>query len=237
MTDGILLAETCHDPDLLQYDCLILDEVHERSLNIDFLLGYVKLLLKRRKDLRVIISSATLESRRLSEFFGNAPVIEAEGRTFPVEDCYLPAGEDEELSEHIARGVEFISSLSHDGDILVFLPGEREIRSAAEMLQGRRYPRTEILPLFGRLSAGDQAKIFQRSNKRRIVLATNVAETSLTIPGIQFVIDTGLVRLSRFNPRTRIQELRVEFVSKASAQNPPYGTGIPQGYWTRAPPR
>ena len=217
MTDGILLAETCHDPDLLQYDCLILDEVHERSLNIDFLLGYVKLLLKRRKDLRVIISSATLESSRLSEFFGNAPVIEAEGRTFPVEDVFLPPQDEEELSEHIARGVEFISSLSNDGDILVFLPGEREIRAAAEMLQGRRYPRTEILPLFGRLSASDQAKIFQRSNKRRIVLSTNVAETSLTIPGIQFVIDTGLVRLSRFNPRTRIQELRVEFVSRASA--------------------
>lgn len=217
MTDGILLAETRNDPDLLQYDCLILDEVHERSLNIDFLLGYVKLLLKRRKDLRVIISSATLESTRLSAFFDDAPVIEAQGRTFPVEDCYLPPEEEEELSEHVARAVEFINTLSEDGDILVFLPGEREIRAAADMLQGRRYRRTEILPLFGRLSAADQAKIFQRSSQRRIVLATNVAETSLTIPGIQFVIDSGLVRLSRFNPKTRIQELRVEFVSRASA--------------------
>ncbi len=218
MTDGILLAETRNDPNLYQYDCLILDEVHERSLNIDFLLGYVKLLLKRRKDIRILISSATLESARLSEYFGNAPVIEAEGRTYPVEDCWLPPEEEEELPESVARGVEFLGEMDSSGDILVFLPGEREIRDCAEMLEGRRYPRTEVLPLFGRLSAGEQARIFQRSSRRRIILATNVAETSLTIPGIRFVIDSGLVRLSRYNPRSRIQELRIETVSKASAK-------------------
>lgn len=218
MTDGILLAETRTDPNLYQYDCLILDEVHERSLNIDFLLGYVKLLLKRRKDIRIVISSATLESARLSAFFDNAPVIEAEGRLFPVEDCFLPPEEEEELPENVARAVDFLGTLDAEGDILVFLPGEREIRDCSDMLAGRRLPHTEILPLFGRLSASDQARIFHRSRDRRIVLSTNVAETSLTIPGIRFVIDSGLVRLSRYNPRSRIQELRVETVSKASAK-------------------
>ncbi len=217
MTDGILLAETRSDPLLLQYDCIILDEVHERSLNIDFLLGYLKLLLARRRDLRIVISSATLESGRIAEFFGGAPVIEVEGRLFPIEDVWLEGEEDEDLPEAVARGVE---SLPAQGDILVFLPGEREIRSAVEMLDGRNYPGTEILPLFGRLSSAEQNRIFQRpgGGKRRIVLATNVAETSLTIPGIRYVIDSGLVRLSRYNPNSNIQELRVEFLSKASAR-------------------
>lgn len=217
MTDGILLAETRSDPLLLQYDCIILDEVHERSLNIDFLLGYMKLLLAKRKDLRLIISSATLDSGRISEFFSHAPVIRVEGKLYPVEDCYLPPEEGEELSEHIARGVEFLLDLDNSGDILVFLPGEREIREAMELMEGRQYPALEILPLFGRLSASDQNRIFQKRHSRRVILATNVAETSLTIPGIRFVIDSGLVRLSRYNPKSRIQELLVEGISQASA--------------------
>ncbi len=216
MTDGILLAETRDDPELLQYDCIMLDEVHERSLNIDFLLGYLKRLLQKRRNLKVIISSATLESRQLSEFFDNAPFVEIEGRTYPIEDYYMAPEKDEELSEHVARAVEFITELDPHGDILVFLPGEREIRDANELLTGRRLARTELLPLFGRLSSGEQNRIFSPGPLRRVVLATNVAETSLTIPGIKYVIDSGLVRLSRYNPRTRIQELRVEFVSQAS---------------------
>ncbi len=219
MTDGILLAETRSDPLLLQYDCIILDEVHERSLNIDFLLGYLKLLLKKRRDLRIIISSATLESDRLADFFNNAPVIEVEGRLFPIEDIYLEPEEDEDLPDAVARSAELLSTFDPAGDILVFLPGEREIRSAAEMLSGRNYPHTEILPLFGRLSSSEQNRIFQKNtSSRRIILATNVAETSLTIPGIRFVIDSGLVRLSRYNPSGGIQELHVEFLSKASAR-------------------
>ncbi|MBQ9336331.1 MAG: ATP-dependent RNA helicase HrpA [Lentisphaeria bacterium] len=218
MTDGILLAETRTDPRLLEYDCLILDEVHERTLNIDFLLGYVRNLLQKRRNLRVIISSATLETQRISDFFSGAPVIEVEGRMYPVEDCFLPPEEDEELPDSVARGVEFLTSLDPLGDILVFLPGEREIRDCMELLEGRKLPRTELLPLFGRLSAGDQQKVFHPGSFRRIILATNVAETSITIPGIRFVIDSGLVRLSRYNPRSRIQELRVEPVSKASAR-------------------
>jgi len=216
MTDGILLAETRQDPLLLQYDCIILDEVHERSLNIDFLLGYLKLLLAKRRDLRIIISSATLESSRISEFFSGAPVIEVEGKLFPIEDLWLEPDEETELPDAIANAVETLGTFDENGDILVFLPGEREIRDTAELLEGRRYAHTEILPLFGRLSAGEQNRIFQRSSRRRIVLSTNVAETSLTIPGIRFVIDSGLVRLSRYNPKSGIQELRVEFISKAS---------------------
>ena len=220
MTDGILLAETRSDPELLAYDCLLIDEVHERSLNIDFLLGYLKHLLEtRRPELRVIISSATMESERLAEFFGGAPVINIPGGLHPVEDCFLEPDEDEDLSEAIARGVEFLSDFDPRGDTLVFLPGEREIRDAAELLRGRAYPATEVLALYGRLGSAEQDRIFHLSPRtRRIILATNVAETSLTIPGIKFVIDTGLVRISRYNPRTRIQELRIEFVSQASAR-------------------
>lgn len=218
MTDGILLAETRNDPQLLQYDALILDEVHERSLNIDFLLGYIKKLLEKRKDIKIVISSATLESGRISEFFNNAPIVEIPGGLFPVEDVFMPLDEDEELSEGIFRAATFLGDLDPRGDILVFLPGEREIREISEYLGGKRLAGTDILPLFGRLSAGEQEKVFKRSSRRRIVLATNVAETSVTIPGIKFVIDSGLVRLSRFNPRTRIQELLVERVSQASAR-------------------
>jgi len=215
MTDGILLAETQNDPKLFQYDCIILDEVHERSLNIDFLLGYLKLLLQKRPDLKVIISSATLDTQRISAFFGDAPIIDVGGRVFPVEDFYLEPEQDDELADSVARGVEF---LPPEGDILVFLPGEREIRDCADMLNGRNYPHTDVLPLFGRMSTGDQERIFSpKSSSRRIILATNVAETSITIPGIRYVVDSNLVRLSRYNPKSGIQELRIENISKASA--------------------
>ncbi|MBR7103901.1 MAG: ATP-dependent RNA helicase HrpA [Lentisphaeria bacterium] len=218
MTDGILLAETRSDPDLLQYDCLILDEVHERSLNIDFLLGYVKKLLTKRRDLKIVISSATLEAGSISAFFDNAPIVEIPGGLFPIEDIYMPPEEEGELGDAVAKALEFLYDLDPAGDVLVFLPGEREIRDMLEFLSGRKLPRTELLPLFGRLSASEQGRIFQRSRFRRVILSTNVAETSLTIPGIRFVVDSGLVRLSRYNPRTRIQELRVEPVSQAGAR-------------------
>ncbi len=218
MTDGILLAETRHDRNLRQYEVLIIDEAHERSLNIDFLLGYLKNLLPHRPDLKVAISSATLDTGEFSKFFHDAPVIAIEGRTYPVEDVYLPPEEDEELSAQIARATEFVTELDPRGDILVFLPGEREIRETTDLLSGRRLPRTEVLPLFGRLSAGEQQKVFSPGGQRRIILATNVAETSVTIPRIRFVIDSGLARIKRFNPRTQIEELQVETISQASAR-------------------
>ncbi|MBE6405468.1 MAG: ATP-dependent RNA helicase HrpA [Lentisphaerae bacterium] len=217
MTDGILLAETREDRLLRQYDCIILDEVHERTLNIDFLLGCLKLIMQKRNDLKLIVSSATLESGRISEFFDGAPVVEVEGRTYPVEDVWLPPEEETELPETVADGVKFLTDMDPRGDILVFLPGEREIRECTDMLRGRGIPQENLLPLFGRLSSGEQQRVFSPSGHRRIILATNVAETSLTIPGIRYVVDTGLVRLSRYNPRSRIQELRVETVSKASS--------------------
>jgi ATP-dependent helicase HrpA len=218
MTDGILLAETRNDRALRQYDTLIIDEAHERSLNIDFILGYLKNLLKKRPDLRIVISSATLDAEQFSEFFGNAPVVEVEGRTYPIEDQFMPPDEDEELSAHIWRAVRHVSDLDRNGDILVFLPGEREIRDATNLLDGKKLPYTDILPLFGRLSLSDQQKVFNPGRNRRIILATNVAETSITIPRIQYVIDSGLVRLSRYNPRTRIQELQIEQVSQAGSR-------------------
>jgi len=219
MTDGILLAESQRDRNLLQYDTLIIDEAHERSLNIDFILGYIKNLLPQRPDLKIIISSATLDAEGFSAFFDDAPVLQVEGRTYPVEDIYLPPlNEDEELSRHIRRAVTWISELDERGDILVFLPGEREIVDAADLLRGQRMKNTEILPLFGRLSMNEQQRVFKTGNKRRIILATNVAETSITIPGIHYVIESGLVRLSRYNPRTQIQRLQIEQVSQASAR-------------------
>jgi len=223
MTDGILLAETQGDPDLRKYHTLILDEAHERSLNIDFLLGYLRQLLVRRRDLRLVISSATLDAGAFAEFFapvvGEVPVIQVEGRMFPVDDYYLPPHTDEELSSHVARAVEWVGEVDRRGDILVFLPGEREIRDCAEMLEGRGFPNTEILPLFARLGMADQQRIFTLSgNRRRIVLATNVAETSLTIPGIVYVIDTGIARVSRWIPARGMQRLQIEPVSQASAR-------------------
>ena len=218
MTDGILLAETQRDRHLLQYDCLIIDEAHERSLNIDFLLGYIKNLLKVRPDLKVVISSATLDAASFSEFFDNAPVIEVEGRTYPVEDFFLPPSKDEELSNHILRAMRWISDVDDHGDVLIFLPGEREIKDATKKLEGQHWKNTEVLPLFGRLSMGEQQRVFKVGGRRRIILATNVAETSITIPGIHYVIESGQVRLSRYNPRTQVQGLQIEQVSQASAR-------------------
>ena len=219
MTDGILLAETISDRSFLQYDTLIIDEAHERSLNIDFVLGYLKNLLPRRRDLKVIVSSATLDVTSFSEFFHEAPVLTIEGRTFPIEDVYLPSADpDVELARQVAQGVQWVDDLDRTGDMLVFLPGEREIRDAAEVLRGKQYPNTEILPLFARLSLSEQQRVFASDGRRRIVLATNVAETSLTIPGIRYVIDSGLVRINRYRPRRQIQALQIEQVSQASAR-------------------
>ncbi len=232
MTDGILLAETQGDGGLAKYDALILDEAHERSLNIDFLLGYLKRLLEKRADLRVVISSATLDAGAFAAFFeggeeggmggrgegGRVPVIEAEGRMFPVSEFFLPGKDDEELAAHVGRGMDYLNDIDPFGDVLVFLPGEREIREAADLLEGRRFRNTEVLPLFARLGMGDQQRVFQPGNQRRIVLATNVAETSLTIPRIACVIDTGLARVSRWSPGRGVQRLQVEPVSQASAR-------------------
>ena len=223
MTDGILLAETQGDPDLKRYGALILDEAHERSLNIDFLLGYLKRLLDRRPDLKLVISSATLDAGSFVEFFtgvtGKAPaLIEAEGRTFPVEEHFLPGWEDEELADHVVRAVDWLTGVESDGDVLVFLPGEREIRECTERLEGRNYRGTEILPLYARLGLGDQQRVFHPGPKRRVVLATNVAETSLTIPRIVCVIDSGLARVSRWSPGRGVQRLQIEEVSQASAR-------------------
>ncbi len=218
MTDGILLAETQGDREMRQYDTIIIDEAHERSLNIDFLLGYLKRLVKRRKDLRVVISSATLDAGRFSEFFGKCPVVQVEGRTFPVEDVFLPAYDSESLREHVVRGVEYVTDLDPDGDVLVFLPGEREIRECADLIEGQGFFNTEAVPVFARLSLAEQERIFKKSGKRRVFLATNVAETSLTIPGIVSVVDSGMARVSRFSPSRQVQSLQIEMVSQASAR-------------------
>jgi ATP-dependent helicase HrpA len=220
MTDGILLAETQGDRELRQYDTLIIDEAHERSLNIDFLLGYVKQLLPRRDDLKLIITSATIDAERFSRHFDGAPVIEVSGRLYPVEIRYRPfdpEDDDTDLNQAIGDAVEDLAYLGH-GDFLVFLPGEREIREAAEALRKRHPPHTEILPLYARLSAEEQGQVFKPHAGRRIVLATNVAETSLTVPGIRYVVDTGLARVKRYSYRNKVEQLRVENISQASAK-------------------
>jgi ATP-dependent helicase HrpA len=218
MTDGILLAELQSDPLLRAYDTIIIDEAHERSLNIDFLLGYLKQLLPRRPDLRIIISSATLSTERFSQFFGGAPVIEVSGRTFPVDVLYRPAREDEsDLVDSVANAVQEIIELDPRGDVLVFLPGEREIREVMGDLEQRKLRHTMILPLYAKLSGGDQQRVFQIQAQRRVVLATNVAETSLTIPGIVYVVDAGVARVNRYNVRTGVTQLLIEPVSRASA--------------------
>ncbi|SDV47597.1 ATP-dependent RNA helicase HrpA [Chitinasiproducens palmae] len=248
MTDGILLAETQGDPLLRAYDTLIIDEAHERSLNIDFLLGYLRQLLPKRPDLKIIVTSATIDAQRFARHFGSderpAPVIEVSGRLYPVEIRYRPV-QDSRLSPHgaasgaaVARApaaepartrvrdrdmhdaiVDAVGELVREGpgDVLVFLPGEREIRDAANALRGHHPPHVEILPLFSRLSAADQAKIFKSSNARRIVLATNVAETSLTVPGIRYVVDTGLARVKRYSYRNKVEQLQIEPISQAAA--------------------
>lgn len=233
MTDGILLAETKHDRFLEQYEVLIIDEAHERSLNIDFLLGYIKRILPKRPDLKVIITSATIDLERFSKHFNDAPIIEVSGRTYPVDVLYRPLheveGEDEkaiDMQQGILAAVEELLDMERkqgrgpQGDILIFLPGEREIREAADLLRKADLKSVDVLPLYARLSLAEQNRVFQRgkgSVGTRIVLSTNVAETSLTVPGIKYVIDTGLARVSRYSYRSKVQRLPVEAISQASA--------------------
>ncbi|HEX7448207.1 MAG TPA: ATP-dependent RNA helicase HrpA [Pirellulales bacterium] len=229
MTDGVLLAESHHDPYLNQYDTLILDEAHERSLNIDFLLGYIKRLLPRRPDLKLIVTSATIDARRFAEHFepvaGDVPVIMVSGRTYPVEVRYRPpaADKDDDATSDERALLEAVDELlaAGDGDILIFMPTEQEIHAAAKTLRGqllhRPGPEVEILPLYARLSTADQNRIFQPHAGRRIVIATNVAESSLTVPGITHVIDTGTARISRYAPRSKVRRLPIEPISRASA--------------------
>jgi ATP-dependent helicase HrpA len=218
MTDGVLLAEIAHDPDLLAYDTVIVDEAHERSLNIDFLLGYLARLLPRRPDLRVIITSATIDPQRFADHFGGAPIVEVSGRTYPVEVRYRPY--DETAIDQVQAVIDAVAELATvgDGDVLVFLSGERQIRDTADAMGRLDLRRTEVLPLFGRLSAAEQHRVFAAHEGRRIVLATNVAETSLTVPGIRYVVDTGTARISRYSHRLKVQRLPIEKISQASAQ-------------------
>ncbi|NAZ83971.1 ATP-dependent RNA helicase HrpA [Kineococcus sp. R8] len=253
MTDGILLAEIQRDPELLQYDTLIIDEAHERSLTIDFLLGYLAQLLPRRPELKLVITSATIDPQRFADHFGGAPVLEVSGRTYPVEVRYRPllaaeaaeaAGQDDESDDGVGESdpsgsnevalpdddrdqtegiLDAVRELATEGpgDILVFLPGEREIRDTADALQPllleREFRGTEVLPLFARLSAEEQHRVFRTGRHRRIVLSTNVAETSLTVPGIRYVVDVGTARISRYSVRTKVQRLPIERISQASA--------------------
>ncbi len=217
MTDGILLSELAHDRDLRRYDTIIIDEAHERSLNIDFLLGYLKQLLGRRPELRVIVTSATIDTARFAAHFDNAPIVEISGRTYPVEVRYEPIGDDGDEVDAIARAVSEIAATTGSGDVLVFLSGEREIRDATEAVDALKLRGWETLPLYARLAAADQEKVFQAHQGRRVVLATNVAETSITVPGIRFVIDVGLARISRYSARTKVQRLPIEPISQASA--------------------
>ena len=217
MTDGILLTELGRDKQLSRYDTLIIDEAHERSLNIDFILGYLRQLLPRRPDLKVIITSATIDPERFANAFGGAPVVEVSGRTYPVEVRYRPLPEEGDQAQAIGDAIDELAKAG-PGDILVFLSGEREIRDTADALAGR--DRLEVLPLYSRLSAADQHKVFQRRAPAaacRVVLATNVAETSLTVPGIKYVIDPGTARISRYSHRTKVQRLPIEPISQASA--------------------
>ena len=219
VTDGLLLAEIRRDPLLRRYDTVIVDEAHERSLNIDFLLGCLHRILPRRPDLKLIITSATIDPERFSRHFGDAPIVEVSSRTYPVEVRYRPPGEDEEMLDALADTVAELLA-ERDGDLLAFFSGEREIRDAAELLSGRLGPNVEVLPLYSRLAASDQQKVFasgRRQRARRVVLATNVAETSVTVPGIRFVVDTGLARISRYSARLKVQRLPVEPISRASA--------------------
>ena len=228
MTDGILLAELQRDRQLKKYDTIIIDEAHERSLNIDFLLGYLRRLLPRRPDLKVVITSATIDVERFAAHF-KAPVVEVSGRTYPVEVRYRPLlelPEADEEGEPVQRDqteaiLDAVKELSAEGpgDVLVFLPGEREIRDTADALAALQSDRLEVVPLYSRLSAAEQHRVFSShpSTIRRVVLATNVAETSLTVPGIRYVVDTGVARISRYSLRTKVQRLPIEPISQASA--------------------
>ena len=225
MTDGVLLAEIAHDRMLRQYDTIILDEAHERSLNIDFLLGYLAQLLPRRPDLKLVITSATIDVERVAAHFAGAPIVEVTGRTYPVEVRYRPVvdPDDDEADpdrDQVTAVLDAVDELVAEGpgDILVFLAGEREIRDTQDALAERELPHTEIVPLYSRLSAADQHKVFAPHSGRRIVLSTNVAETSLTVPGIRYVIDPGTARISRYSLRTKVQRLPIEPVSQASAR-------------------
>ena len=223
MTDGILLTEIQHDRLLSAYDTIIIDEAHERSLNIDFILGCLKQILPKRPDLKVIVTSATIDPERFAAHFGSesgpAPILEVSGRTYPVEIRYRPLADGEEQRDQIDGILEAVDELGRegDGDILVFLSGEQEIRDTAEALEKARLPRTEVLPLYARLSAAEQHRVFSGHTGRRIVLSTNVAETSLTVPGIRYVIDAGYARISRYSARTKVQRLPIEPISQASA--------------------
>ncbi|WP_043114476.1 ATP-dependent RNA helicase HrpA [Solimonas soli] len=216
MTDGILLAELGRDHLLTAYDTLIIDEAHERSLNIDFLLGWLKRILPQRPDLKVIVTSATLDPEKLSKHFDGAPIKLVSGRTYPVEMRYRAPADDGDLEGAIASAIDELWRGRPDGDVLVFLPGEREIGDTARVLGGR-YPRAEVLPLYSRLAANAQDAVFSPGKQPRIVLATNVAETSVTVPGIRYVVDTGTARINRFAPRTGVQQLQIEPVSQAAA--------------------
>lgn len=223
MTDGILLAETRNDKYLNEYDTIIVDEAHERSLNIDFILGILKTLLKKRKDLKVIITSATIDTEKFSKAFDNAPVIEVSGRMYPVDVQYFtmeqePEGSDERTHvEMAAFAVDKLQKKSPYGDIIVFMPTEQDIRETCEILEGRNYKSVIVLPLYARLSSPEQSKVFSRQVGRKIIVATNIAETSITIPGIKYVIDTGLARISRYTPRSRTTSLPVVPISRSSA--------------------
>ncbi|AEO43295.1 ATP-dependent RNA helicase HrpA [Xanthomonas euvesicatoria] len=233
MTDGILLAEIASDRWLSSYDTIIVDEAHERSLNIDFLLGYLKQLLRKRSDLKLIVTSATIDTERFARHFDDAPVISVEGRTFPVEVRYRPlegdtgdsddgehgSGRDGERSvnDAIVAAIDEITRIDPRGDVLMFLPGEREIRDAHQSLERRKYRETEVVPLYARLSAADQDRVFNPGPRRRLVLATNVAETSLTVPRIRYVVDPGLARVKRYSPRQKLDRLHIEPISQASA--------------------
>ncbi|WP_428433665.1 ATP-dependent RNA helicase HrpA [Photobacterium profundum] len=221
MTDGILLAEIQNDRFLSQYDTIIIDEAHERSLNIDFIMGYLRELLPKRPDLKVVITSATIDPERFSKHFNNAPIIEVSGRTYPVETRYRPVSEDGDDGDRDQLQAIFdaVDELCDEGpgDILIFMNGEREIRDTADALEKRNLRNTEILPLYARLSANEQNRVFQSHGGRRVVLSTNVAETSLTVPGIKYVIDPGTARISRYSYRTKVQRLPIEAISQASA--------------------
>ena len=220
MTDGMLLAETQSDPRLMTYDTLIIDEAHERSLNIDFLLGITRTLLAARPELRLVVTSATLDTEKFSRAFEGAPVIEVGGRMFPVEVEYHPGavspGGDEDYVDMAVKAVSRLKKAKRGGDILIFMPTELDILETCERLEGRRYTGTTVLPLFARLPAAQQGRVYGVTGSK-IVVATNVAETSLTIPGIKYVIDTGLARISQYQPGTRINSLPVSGISRSSA--------------------